>query len=140
MALLALTTRHLRELRHLHPTLLDILIFAADHWPVDVVTVTSIYRTTAEEDAAGGKSGIHMAGPPYRAVDLRIRDIDGGAAYNEADQVRADKVAALINEKWVYDPSRREKRVAVSMLHGSGPHLHLQCSNTTRPSYGLEHA
>jgi hypothetical protein len=119
------TPRQLSEFTDLTHTLQMILLDVAAVWPGGPMEVTSIYRTAEEEMAANGKTGIHCAGPPYRAIDFRITGIG---------QVATDEVSAKINAKWQYDPARPQMVVAYSAPHGSGPHLHLQChpSTTTR--------
>lgn len=140
MANIVLTPRCMVELTRLHPTLLEVLGDALAAWPKPLMTVTCIWRTAEEEAAAGGKTGIHIAGPPYRAVDVRVRDLDGEDGYSPADQVLADTVAAAVNEKWVYDEARPQLSVAFSFPHGSGPHIHFQCSNASRKRDGVRSA
>lgn len=108
----------LAELRRPLP---QILAEVLDLWPAEVAVVTSAVRTAREDRALGG-SGVHPAG---RAVDLRTRDLPGGPS-------AALPVADAINRRWIYDPRRPEKPVALAQKHGTGPHLHLQVHPATR--------
>jgi hypothetical protein len=85
--------------------------------------ITCIFRTQAEEIAAGGKSGIHSLSSPYRAIDIGAK---------EFSQVQIDASAAALNARWLYDPARPAKLVCFSEPHGSGPHFHLQVHPSTR--------
>lgn len=119
-----LTEKTLREWYRVDARLLDIVSLALQVWPWDVCRVTSIARLPSEDRALGG-SGIHAAGPPWRAVDLAGPRGEPWDPYERA--------AAEINTKWVYDPARPHLQVAVGRRHGSGPHLHLQvCAATAR--------
>ena len=76
-------------------------------------TITSQYRI--------GDKGVHGT-MPLRADDLRVRL-----------RKLAELLAEIINEAWVYDPERPEKKVAIA--HGEGAHLHLHLQvhdNTVR--------
>lgn len=127
------TSRGLTEFILCHPMLQAILLYAADSWPPENMIVGDIYRTEEEEKAAGGKSGIHRQGPPYRAIDLRVRNL-------ENPQQAAEAIAARVNAKYIYDPTRPEKVVAYAAPHGTGPHIHLQtCPRTAfRASMGRD--
>lgn len=122
---ICLTARQLYEYRQMHLTLCDILDDIAELWPTDSLTVTCIARSPEEEAQAGGRTGIHVAGPPWRALDIRIKDL--GTNY----QRLADKVATSVNERWSYDPDRPQMKVAITKPHGSGPHMHCQVSPLT---------
>lgn len=117
--------RLLREYLSIDGGLRLILYDLLDLWPSPSwdIRVTSIYRTVAEEMAAGGKSGIHRAGPPYRALDLGGRDIGQSACL---------EIASKVNALWIYDPARPDKQTAFAERHGSGVHIHLQCHTSTR--------
>lgn len=121
------TPRLLHEFRDCDSRLQDILIdLAESHWPEPTLDcrITCIHRTTAEEAAAGSVSGIHMMGPPHRAVDV------GGA---NLTQQQLDGTANAINAVWEYDPTRLNKLVCFVRPHGTGPHFHLQvCAGTVR--------
>ncbi len=95
-----------------------------DLWPGDVpVTITSIYRTSEENVAAGGHPfSVHTV-KPTRGIDLRIwqlkpRDISD--------------IPKALNEKYIYDPRRPTMPVCYSRPHGNGPHFHLQSHPATR--------
>lgn len=121
---LILTGRQGREILQIHDSLNRILSSLLKRlWPVPELIVTCIYRTPSE-DSALKASGIHSAAPPYRAIDIRIRNLDWDL---KKAQEKADEIAAAINAEWVYDSSRSHLKVAVSKMHGTGPHLHLQC-------------
>ena len=86
--------------------------FAAHYlqWPL---VLTCIWRSQGEEKQLGGTS-IHCF---WRAVDIRTRD---------RDSRDVDILAAFVNGRWIYDPSRPTKVVAYSKPHGTGPHCHVQ--------------
>jgi hypothetical protein len=119
------TPRTLGEFTACVPRLQEILAFLALIWPDADLEVTCIHRTPEEEAAAGGKSGIHVAGPPYRAIDVRVRNISGDP------QGAADALGAKVNERYAYDPARPEMECAFTAPHGTGPHIHLQVHPAT---------
>lgn len=124
----SLTPRHLREFCRCAPELQEIFHQLAAIWPDDFsVYVTSIHRRP--DEVMAGESGIHSAGPPYRAIDVRIRNL---CRDPEVAQEHADKLAAILNRTWFYDPKRPHLNVCVSKLHGSGAHIHIQCHSRTR--------
>ncbi len=115
------------EILDLHPKLNKILKDILSIWPAEDCVVTSIWRSADENKAAKAKSKIHVVGPPYRAVDLRITNL--GAAY----QTEAEEIADTINMIWAYDPDRPNYKVVYAKVHGTGPHMHCQVHpNTTR--------
>lgn len=111
-----LDRRRAQEFRVADVRLVALICQALDAWPIGQAVVTSLHRT-AEEDARLGGSGVHVAGPPWRAVDMIGRGM-GWPEYLE--------VAERLNADWVYNPTAPEKQVAVAQTHGTGPHLHLQ--------------
>ena len=119
MTYLQLTPRLLAEWADCSPLLRKIVLAAVEYWPAGrgPVRITSIWRTAAEEAAAGGKSGIHCAPAPYRACDLGARELT-------QDEIIA--ICTAVNDFWEYDPQRQEKVVAYGAVHGSGPHIHCQ--------------
>jgi hypothetical protein len=117
--------RSLREFLLCAPMLQAILLHVAEQWPPADMLIGNIYRTEAEELAAGGKSGIHRGPPPYRAIDVRVTNLPGDP------QQAADAIGALVNARYVYDQARPEKLVAFTQAHGSGPHVHLQVHSST---------
>ena len=119
------TPRTIGEFRQCDRKLADILCWLATQWPPADLVIVDIWRTPSEELAAGGLSGIHMEGPPYRAIDIRVTNLPGDP------QVAADAIGALVNARYVYDPSRPDKLVAFTQKHGSGPHVHLQVHPAT---------
>jgi hypothetical protein len=92
--------------------------YAADKWSWEF-TVTSIYRTPAE-DAALRASGIHIE---WRAVDVRTRG---------RSQKAVDDVTKYINGRWAYDPTRPHMKVCFAEPHGTGPHGHYQVHPRTK--------
>jgi len=122
----SLTQGQLQNLGSLHPTLMKILEDLLAAWPGKSMVVTSIYRTREEDKALGG-SGVH-ATTPHRALDIRVRNLSGDF------QAKADEVADVINAFWVYDTERPTKHVAISKVHGSGPHIHVQVHPRTQRS------
>ncbi len=124
MSRICLTARQFRESEHMYETLVDVVNDALAHWPEEFMVVTCIYRPREEDKAIGG-SGIHSS-IPHRAIDLRVKNFEGDF------QAKADSVAASLNALWTYDPTRPHLKVAISKLHGSGPHIHLQVHPKTR--------
>ena len=92
--------------------------YAEEHWNWNL-TITSIYRTPAE-DAALRASGIHV---DWRAVDVRTRG---------QCQDAIDDVTRYINRRWTYDSTRPNLKVCFSEPHGTGPHAHYQVHQRTR--------
>jgi hypothetical protein len=92
--------------------------YAQQHhnWPF---TITSIYRTPAEDAALNGH-GVH---PAWRAVDVRNKD--------QSDAANA-AVTSYINGRWIYDPARPAFQVCFSEPHGTGKHAHYQVHPNTK--------
>jgi hypothetical protein len=119
------SVRLLREFNDVDGRLWEIFIALVErYWPDQAVParITSIHRTQAEEIAAGGVTGIHMDGPPHRAIDV------GGASFT---QEQLDAAGASLNKLWAYDPDRPEKGVCYTSVHGTGQHFHLQIHRNT---------
>jgi len=133
IARLSMTERQAREWLNCEPMLRRILFHALSIWPVEQLMVTCIYRTHEEEERAGGQSGIHKTpdNARHRAIDLRTWNL---AEPGMSMQERADEVADALNAKYTYDPDRPTLMVAVSKVHGSGPHIHLQSHRKTAPA------
>jgi hypothetical protein len=106
----------------LKPILKEIVTDAAQHaakkWNWEFF-LTSIFRTQAEDDALNA-SGIHVE---WRAVDVRTK-----GQTNEA----IDNLAAYVNEKWSYDPSRPNMKVCFKEPHGASAHAHFQVHSNTK--------
>lgn len=120
------SVRILRELNDLQPPLYEILVSLLERfWPdaSKPARIRCIFRTAAEEAIDGGKSGIHCAGPPHRAVDI------GAKEFSDAEIAAAAK---LINDRWIYDPLRPAMLVCFVAPHGTGPHFHVQVHRNTR--------
>jgi hypothetical protein len=117
--------RTAREFLLCDPKLQGILLWLATQWPPTDMVIVDIFRTADEEAAAGGVSGIHTVGPPYRAIDVRVTNLSGDP------QMAADNIGAIVNAKYVYDPTRPDKLVAFTQKHGTGPHVHLQVHPNT---------
>lgn len=112
---------NLRELiTATHPLLVKVFNTMLMFWEGDMV-VTSFNRSHAHDKALGG-SGIHAAGPPWRAID-----VDGP----EMTQEKIEAVCEKVNDLWQYDPARPTLKCAVGHPHGTGKHLHLQVSPST---------
>jgi hypothetical protein len=121
------TPRTLGEFTSCDRKVQELLAYLALVWPDADLEVTCIHRTAEEEAAAGGKSGVHVGLPPYRAIDVRVKNLTGNA------QAAAEALGAKVNERYAYDPSRPSKLCAFTAPHGTGPHIHLQVhANTTR--------
>lgn len=105
--------------RSLHPTMEEILIWIYRHqWPSDADMVV----TRIADPDPNQKTAIHTAGPPHRAVDLRLFNI--GA-------FQAGRIAEAVNREWTYDPTRPALRCCIVHDAGSGNHIHLQVHNRT---------
>ncbi len=126
-----LTQRQLFELFQADPRLLDLLLDCARTWPERLLEVSCIGRTEPEEVAAGAKTRIHSNGPPWRAIDVRVRTLGPTDDYTPEDQAMADLVCSRLNAAWSYDQKRPELKVAFGQLHGDGPHIHLQVHAAT---------
>jgi hypothetical protein len=121
------TPRNLGEFLACERKLQEILAYVVSIWPATDILIGDIHRTEEEELAANGKSGIHMTGPPYRAIDVKVHNLLGSG------QEWADTLGAKVNARYIYDPARPAMVVAYTAPHGTGPHLHLQvCAGTTR--------
>ena len=118
MTSVTMSVKQLNEFLELNPVLLKVFWNLINLWPDDTLVVSSIGRSWAQDKKLGG-SGVHAAGPPWRAMDISIRTLSGG-------QERAEKLADLINSMWCYDPQRPKKPVCYAKPHGDGPHIHLQ--------------
>lgn len=81
--------------------------------------VTSVWRSVAENKAAGATTLIH---PYWRGVDVVPADVTHRA------QAVMDDMGAYVNSRWKYGCFWKPwLQVAVTRLHGTGPHVHLQC-------------
>jgi hypothetical protein len=116
------------------PALQEIFHQLATIWlPHRGLYITDIHRRPSE--TIPGESGVHNAGPPFRAIDIRIRNLNKDP---EKAQAHADSFADILNNTWVYDPKRPHLCVAVAKLHGTGSHIHLQVhTRTRRKSHGI---
>ena len=74
-------------------------------------TITSLYRINDH--------GVHGQ-IPLRGTDVRVRNLMSGKVLEE-----------MINDKWVYDPDRPDKKCAYLHGQGSSVHLHLQVHHKT---------
>lgn len=129
MTKLILDGQFVEELLFLYPTLTKVMQDILKIWPVEDLIVTSIWRSEEENKAAGAKTRIHVVGPPYRAIDLRVTNL------GEGFQVQAEEIADTINAIWQYDPGRPSLNVVHAKVHGTGPHCHCQVHpNTVRVS------
>lgn len=129
---ISMEARQLREFLQLDERLREIILDdALELWPGPELYVTRIHSTEEENEALGARTQIHVVGPPFRALDSRIRNL--GRGYQE----RAEVFAREINERWIYDPDRPNLRVASAAVHGTGPHVHWQVhGNTIRRGRG----
>ena len=117
--------RLLAEATERHPMLVEVmhaLDLEAEKVGWKKVIVTSMWRSRAENRAAGAKTLIHCQ-KPIRAADIRIRDVDPALV---------ELVGTALNLKYQYDKNQPKLNVAFWKLHGTGPHLHLQVHNNTR--------
>lgn len=126
---LSFTWRQWMESEAISPVLKEVLLDVLALWPDQdanrTAEVTCIRRTVEEDKVVGG-SGIHVVGPPFRAIDLRNKD------WGPDHQGISDAIAERVNKTWVYDPGRPSLRVCITAQHGTGPHVHLQVCKATR--------
>lgn len=94
----------------MHPTLEEV---ALQIYHLGFDTITSAYRPD--------DNGVHGT-MPIRGLDFRCRD-----------PIIGKKLEEYINERWIYDPDRSDKNVALFHDIGKGAHLHVQVHpNTVR--------
>ena len=100
---------------HKYPlAMIDVLfdvMFIIESWGVTSV-LTSAYRE--------GDTGVHGS---CRGIDVRSYRL-------EWEQI--EELLSVLNSKWVYDPTRPNKKVLIYHDVGRGPHLHLQVHPNTR--------
>lgn len=119
--------RNLGEFLACERTLQVLLAFCALVWPDgEDLVIGDIHRTDEENVAAEAKTPIHVVGPPFRAIDVRVTQLPGDP------QANADAIGAKIRDRYVYDPDRPTMVVAYTQPHGNGPHVHLQSHQNTR--------
>lgn len=123
---IVLSQRQAFELTQADHRLVDLLLDCAKAWPEPTMEVSCIGRTEDEEVAALAKTRVHSDGPPWRACDVRVRTLGPTDEYTLEDQAQADMVCSRLNAAWSYDSARPHLQVAFGLMHGSGPHLHLQ--------------
>ena len=99
------------QLEFIDQKLRNVLMWIESTFGVEPI-ITSLYRI--------GDNGVHGT-LPLRGTDIRTRNKGVGEAMEKE-----------INDKWVYDPERTDKKVA--FLHGLGAnlHLHIQVHPNTR--------
>ena len=125
------TPRGLFEFLRCDPKLQGILLWTASVWPPAELLVGDVHRTVEENTAAEAKTDIHVVGPPYRAIDVRVSNLTGDP------QAAADAIGARVNARYAYDPSRPAMVVAYTVPHGTGPHVHLQVHQKTEFRVGI---
>jgi len=108
--------------RNAHPTLVSLVKTLAQVWPSNTPMRFTDLNRSRREDQKLKASGIHSAGPPWRALDI------GG---HEFDQAHLDAMAEYVNTHWKYDKNRPHLKCAISKPHGTGPHIHLQVHKRT---------
>jgi len=99
------------QLKFLHFKLRRVLAWLEKETGLEFVG-TSLFRMDDK--------GVHGT-LPVRGGDLRIRNRKIGLA-----------IEAVINDAWVYDPSRPDKKCAFLHGEGSNMHLHTQVHPNTR--------
>ncbi|MCP3944521.1 MAG: hypothetical protein GY710_24005 [Desulfobacteraceae bacterium] len=99
-------------LNRFDPMLTTIIIWVAVTF--GLVMTESFRNKTHANDLHGEKPG--------RAIDLRTWCYPEDLAY---------KIRDKINQKWIYDPNRPEKQVAIIHDVGKGLHFHIQTHPST---------
>jgi hypothetical protein len=109
----------LDQWRNLHPTLRMIVAECLAMWPDAYMEVTRI----ADALVGSPESGVHITGPPHRAIDLRTNDMPAAVATT---------VEQVINTRWYYGNAVNPGQKC-AMQHGEGAnrHLHLQVRDST---------
>jgi len=109
----------LDQWRQVHPTLRLIVAECLSLWPDAYMEVTRI----ADSLGGGAESGVHLTGPPHRAIDLRTNDLP---------PAEGTKIEHVINTRWSYGNAVNPGQKC-AMQHGEGAnrHLHLQVRETT---------
>ena len=101
----------LDQWRNLHPTARMIVADCLAIWPDSYMEVTRI----ADPLGTGDESGVHLDGPPHRAIDLRTNDLPPG---------EGTTVERTINARWKYGDSLNPSRQC-AIQHGEGANIHL---------------
>jgi hypothetical protein len=116
------TPRQLQEFYNCEALLQEILYWIVDfQWPENVpMSITSIYRTVAENNDAGAKTQIHCQ-TPHRAADISLRLVPENVA---------NKITAEVNRRWDY--GNNGFPCAYTHNVGSGIHLHVQVHKNTK--------
>lgn len=115
----SISVRHLWQFNSLEPILIEIVGRGFDYAPSSELWVSSIGRTPKEDE---GRSGIHSAGPPWRAVDC---------GWIGMTQEQIERVCKDVNSHYMYDPVRPHIKVAFGAPHGTGLHIHYQVHPNT---------
>lgn len=92
------------------------------------MTMTESSRTRAETIAIKGDPAAPVStheSVPLRAFDIRSRDENG------VEFPWVQRLVAIINKRWIYDPARPAKSCAMYHDVGKGPHLHFQVCDKT---------
>ncbi|MCP3940930.1 MAG: hypothetical protein GY710_05545 [Desulfobacteraceae bacterium] len=94
------------------PMLVDIIVWVGVKFGI---MITESFREKTHVNDLHGEE-------PVRAVDLRSWCYPEDLAYKIRDE---------INEKWIYDPARPGKKVAIVHDVGKGIHFHVQTHPNT---------
>lgn len=130
---IVMAPRILKEYRQLDSRLLEVVDLCLEEWPVPRCIVSSIWRSEGENVTVGAASRIHVVGPPYRAIDLSGRNL---GVTDDKRWKACQRVGAIVNGMWEYDPERPGKVVAYVKRHGTGAHVHLQIHPRTAERRG----
>lgn len=108
---------------HLRQIVLECLAI----WPDKYMEITRISDPLPKnpDGTPAKESGVHLDGPPHRALDLRTNDINPAVG---------TKVETFINHRWIYgDPTNPGRKVAMQHGEKENRHLHVQVRASTRP-------
>ena len=101
----------IQQLEFIDPKLREIILDLENEFNPDCFTVTSMYRID--------DTGVHGT-LPLRGIDIRCHiDVMGTFLEN------------YINNKWIYDFERPDKKCAIYHDVGNGKHLHIQSHPNT---------
>ena len=144
-----LTRRQAREWPDAEPLLREILDDLAREWWGEILRLTDLGRTWAEEKAIRLKiarmkgldhedpsvlkkqtSGIHAAKSVrgWRAADVGVRSLGSGPER----VARLQGAAERVNSLYQYDPRKPSRNVVAVYPHGTGPHAHVQVRHNSR--------
>lgn len=89
-------------------------------WPDSYMEITRIADALPPlpDGTPAEESGVHLTGPPHRALDLRTNDLAPAIG---------TKIETFVNTRWIYgDPVNPSRKVAKQHGEKEKRHIHLQ--------------